>query len=798
MQGPARTNFPRNTQIVLATLLFASATQAALLFAAPSAVKFSQSAEAVDAYDFVEITLMVENPDAANPFTDVIVEGEFRREGGQAVRVDGFCDSADGRIFRIRFMPTRAGDYSYSVKYKQGEYEARHSGTFAARDANRRGLVRVDKEHPWHFVWEGTGHHYFWNATTTYWLMGWDNETIRNNIDRLHRFKVNRLRVAINGRVKNGRAWYENVFPTDRFKFLMNPWVAQRPDSVENPGCDVTRFNVPYWQKIERMLRHAREKDMLISVIFYVDGRRPGVDPFGKKRMGGKDEQRYYTYAVARFAAFSNVMWDVSNEYRLFRNDAWAEKMGTLIKQCDPYDHLTSTHGHGDFRFRTSAWADFAMYQSWDENGGYAFMLKNRQEQARTGRPIPQVNEEYGYEDHYPTWGGNRKSPARSADNRRRLAWGMYMAGCYQTTGERADRGTGWGPDTGGGWLNGRGDDTMVMLKGYAHIVDFFTSIRWWELEPDNDFFQMPAIGSVKAELTHAVYTRDRSGRATIYLDGVQEATAQVRGNLSNWDGNYRLGLSNEMTKDRPWRGELSLVAIYDRALSRQEIVRNFKAGSHKSPSGTQVLYNFREGRGDAIKDVSNKGAPLNLKIENTAAVKWLSAGGLAIQRPVLIASSGPAMKIISSIKRSNAISIEAWIKPANTTQAGPARIVSLSKDTGNRNFTLGQKADAYEVRLRTTSTSPNGEPSLSSPGSDDPMRKMCGLRSEKGDMAVVYFPAGGRMRVKAGALKKALKAEWFNPRDGKSSPAKSQEADTFHTPDKQDWVLLFREEQSR
>jgi len=36
-----------------------------------------------------------------------------------------------------------------------------------------------------------------------------------------------------------------------------------------------------------RTTRHAREKDMAISIIFHVDGARPGVDPFGKTGMGG-------------------------------------------------------------------------------------------------------------------------------------------------------------------------------------------------------------------------------------------------------------------------------------------------------------------------------------------------------------------------------------------------------------------------------------------------------------------------------------------------------------------------------
>jgi len=460
-------------------------------------INFSQSIEAIETYDFVEITLNVEKPSADNPFTDVVVEGQFNLDGEQPIQVDGFCDSENGSIFRIRFMPTQPGNYNYSVKYRQDSYEIIHTGSFIAQDGQRHGIVRVDPEHPWHFLWEGTGEHYFWNSTTTYWLVGWDDETICQNIDRLAALKVNRVRAAIMGRVKDGRAWYENVFPTDKFTFLLNSWQAERPDSLENPGFDVTRFNVSHWQKYERLLRHAREKDVIISVIFYVDGRRPGTDPFGKEHAGGEAEQRYYRYAVARFAAFANVMWDVTNEYRLFRDDAWAEKMGTLIKKWDPYDHLMSVHGHGDFRFRTSPWADFAMYQRWDEHGGYAYMLKNRNEQAETGHIIPQVNEEYGYEDHYPVgWGESRKAPARSADNRRRLAWGMYMAGCYQTTGERANTETGCGPDTGGGWINGRGDDTMTMLEGYGHIVDFFTSISWWELNPDNTFIQISPANS--------------------------------------------------------------------------------------------------------------------------------------------------------------------------------------------------------------------------------------------------------------------------------------------------------------
>ena len=99
--------------------------------------------------------------------------------------------------------------------------------------------------------------------------------------------------------------------------------------------------------------------------------------------------------------------------------------------------------------------------------------------QEKTGRVIPQVNEEYGYEDHYPyPWGEGRRYPARIADNRRRLAWEMVMAGGYQTTGERANV-----PGM-GGWITGRGNAEMILPTLHTYMADFFTSAEWWRTDP--------------------------------------------------------------------------------------------------------------------------------------------------------------------------------------------------------------------------------------------------------------------------------------------------------------------------
>ncbi|HXH86570.1 MAG TPA: DUF4038 domain-containing protein [Nitrospira sp.] len=443
---------------------------------------FSQSSDSVEVYDFLEVAINVAKPTAQNPFTEVFVTGSFgikQADQGSALAVDGFCDSADGSVFRIRFMPMEPGDYVYSVTYWQDNLQKAYRGEFKAVPAMRRGIVSVDPAYPWHFIWKGTGEHYFLNGTTAYLLMGWDDEkVIRESIDRLSALDVNRMRVLLDGR--SDHFWTEPIRPGNGFHARLNPWVAKHPDDVSNPEFDFTRFNLPHWEKFERMLRHAREKDMIVSVIlgWHDNSSRPSA--------GSEDERRYIRYAVARLGAYSNVTWDLGDDLDSYRDDPWAHATGTFIYKLDPNHHLATSHPtdnrHQD---RSSSWFGMTSYQQW-KRPLHEWMLDQRRQQASTGRIIPQVNEEYGYEDHYPGW-TPYKAPAASADGNRRVAWEIAMAGGYQTTGETAKRGTGVDPDTGGGWVNGRGDDTMTMLKGYAHMVHFFTGFEWWKTDPHDE-----------------------------------------------------------------------------------------------------------------------------------------------------------------------------------------------------------------------------------------------------------------------------------------------------------------------
>ncbi len=125
------------------------------------------------------------------------------------------------------------------------------------------------------------------------------------------------------------------------------------------------------------------------------------------------------------------------------------------------------------------------------------------------------------------------------------------------------------------------------------------------------------------------------------------------------------------------------------------------------------VLYDFRDGDGTRILDVSSTGIPTDVFIQDVGAVTWLTES-LSVDSNTIASSIGPAKRIIDECRSSRAITIEAWIELASLSQAGPARIATISVDTDERNVSFMQDDTAYSTRLRTTNTDNQGTPPTS------------------------------------------------------------------------------------
>ncbi len=317
-------------------------------------------------------------------------------------------------------------------------------------------------------------------------------------------------------------------------------------------------------------------------------------------------------------------------------------------------------------------------------------------------------------------------------------------------------------------------------------------AIGWPYIEPDLGFVSLAEESphAVSTEKTHIVYTRDTDGRARLYMNGKPIETETIGGDLSSWDPGMRLALASELTGERPWLGTYHTVTLYDRALTPAEITEHGTAGYPVQRAGLQAHYAFDEDGGAVIRDSSGLEPPLDLHIQNPDTVTW-THDGLEVRRPVLIATAAPAERLAAAFRASNAFTLEAWITPAETHQAGPARIVTMSHDTARRNFTLGQLDSGYQMRFRTTQTDLNGLPGLGKDVGEEVT--LAAARSISRERAAVFVPLGAAVRIAWDQLANELQAQWFDPRTSGWQDAAPNADGCFEAPSTEDWVLVLR-----
>ncbi|MFK8055638.1 MAG: LamG-like jellyroll fold domain-containing protein [Saprospiraceae bacterium] len=129
-----------------------------------------------------------------------------------------------------------------------------------------------------------------------------------------------------------------------------------------------------------------------------------------------------------------------------------------------------------------------------------------------------------------------------------------------------------------------------------------------------------------------------------------------------------------------------------------------------KNSDGLLAYYNLKTPLVRWVYDRSGYGEPLHMENKNTSDITREGDCGFTSNGHGII-RSGSASKVANGIMMTNAMTLEAWVKPANKTEDGPARIVTISENTGARNFTLGQEDGRFVFRLKTTQTNGNGMP---------------------------------------------------------------------------------------
>lgn len=119
-----------------------------------------------------------------------------------------------------------------------------------------------------------------------------------------------------------------------------------------------------------------------------------------------------------------------------------------------------------------------------------------------------------------------------------------------------------------------------------------------------------------------------------------------------------------------------------------------------------QSLYQFEDGSGTTIMDNSGVSPALDLTIQGVNYTWGIDS--LDFTDSNRADNTTDNNKLYQSITASRALTVEAWIQPANNTQGGASRIFSLSADNSNRNFQLMQNQSIYEFRLSTSDDGTN------------------------------------------------------------------------------------------
>lgn len=170
---------------------------------------------------------------------------------------------------------------------------------------------------------------------------------------------------------------------------------------------------------------------------------------------------------------------------------------------------------------------------------------------------------------------------------------------------------------------------------------------------------------------------------------------------FSNW-ASFPLVVGNSAYGDRPWMGEISELALYDRALGAQEEIRQL--GADDAPvlwaEGGPVLWvRFAGDPPTGRADGPTGPIAFAPRVDEST---FLSPTGLTLLPSGIALEPWVSEHVIGLLREAGQLTLDVRLRPHVLHQHGPARIVALGDGGRLRNFMLGQRSSTYIARIRT------------------------------------------------------------------------------------------------
>jgi hypothetical protein len=418
----------------------------------------------VQRWSVVEVSLRAAEK-YSNPFTQVEVTATLRGPRGIVKTVPGFW--AGKNEFRVRMTPTEEGDWSYEVRSDPADSGLEARGGFRATRAaaSEHGFVRRDPANPRGFIHDDGTRVFIWGQTYYEILK---NARAGSNwkraIEGTRAYRMNKVRLLVNP------SWDKHtaIYPKS------SPFAAGNRDNLA----------LTHWDVLDDVVEHLARSGMIADLILFLDHE----DGFGTRAQ----DLRYVRYVIARYAAYPNVVWCLTNEWHFTgKSKGYWNEIGALVSREDPWMRkgdairlLSIHHKTGfNFDFGQEAWPSHAVVQVGVRNAkfddgdrwGNESILLN----TRFGMPV--INDEYGYLNEKDFSLTSR--PKLSRTKHRNIIWGIAAAGGYGSAGDLGVYSDGASPIFSSNWH----DDPAY--GDISRLVAFWTTrkIEYWRMSSRND-----------------------------------------------------------------------------------------------------------------------------------------------------------------------------------------------------------------------------------------------------------------------------------------------------------------------
>ena len=352
-----------------------------------------------------EITLTGDGS-VSNPF-DTICTVTFTPPSGpaNAKTVHAFYDGGD--TWRARCYITEIGTWTWISNSADDALLNNNSGSFAAEGSSLRGMLKPHDQNPQ--MWMTDNNKTFANiADTAYRLFATDSwaDDYQAYVAEDVNMGISTMRCMI-----LGWGWWDRYFEG-------------------GADGDKEKPHLSNFQHTDGRIRWLLDNypDIYTQLILFSGGLLSGDSTYWRDSLTDSQRNRMMRYIIARFAAFPNKFWEVTND-TICHDQAthpatwfWATNVGNYFKDNDPWGHFMAFgHRRDDpYPFCDHEWSTYIVgYTQYDiaceliEFRGYDIYPKHV----------------YNTEDYYETY----NPPLNPKYFYRRLMWSYLLTGASAT-----------------------------------------------------------------------------------------------------------------------------------------------------------------------------------------------------------------------------------------------------------------------------------------------------------------------------------------------------------------------------